>query len=307
MNIYTIDTLLELDPPTWLIADILPETGLIALYGQPGAGKSFVALDMALSVAAGIPWQGHVTRMGHVVYVSAEGAAGLGKRVGAWLAVHDCSPADYDNILVHFRTSALQVYKDSNDLNEMLHDTIWHPDTLRDDAMVIMPNEDPLPTFIIIDTLARCFEGNENQQEDMNRFIQGLDQLREDNITVLVVHHTGKKGFEERGSNVFRGACDAMMTTYHTPTGLMLKCTKQKDAEEFKPIPLKLTVVEAWNSCVVESQASETQEDVPLVHGEFSAYMRENPKATTRQIAADLCLSQSTATRRLKNYRGNDR
>jgi RecA-family ATPase len=71
--VYTVAELLDLKPPSWLIADTVPEQGLIALYGAPGDGKSFIALDMALCVAAGIPWQGHDTQKAYVVYVSAEG------------------------------------------------------------------------------------------------------------------------------------------------------------------------------------------------------------------------------------------
>ena len=39
------------------------------LYGPPGAGKSFVALDFALSVASGRAWHGHEVRQGPVLYV----------------------------------------------------------------------------------------------------------------------------------------------------------------------------------------------------------------------------------------------
>lgn len=48
--------------------------------------------------------------------------------------------------------------------------------------------------MIILDTLARCFGGNdENDARDMGAFIRGCDELkRRTGATVLVVHHSGK-------------------------------------------------------------------------------------------------------------------
>lgn len=52
--------LMSLPPPRWLVANHLPVEGLAVLYGPPGGGKSFVALDLALSIATGLDWLGIV-------------------------------------------------------------------------------------------------------------------------------------------------------------------------------------------------------------------------------------------------------
>ncbi len=128
LTTYTIDELLRLEPPAWLIDDTIPEGELAAIYGAPGDGKSFIALDMALCVAAGIPWQGHVTQKAYVVYISAEGGRGISKRVAAWLSHHQITPSQYSDVLAHFITSAVRIHPDSEDLNEVLSITIEHPD-----------------------------------------------------------------------------------------------------------------------------------------------------------------------------------
>jgi lipopolysaccharide transport system ATP-binding protein len=46
-----LDELEALPAPTWLIADLIADHGLSVLYGDPGAGKSFIAIDMALRLA----------------------------------------------------------------------------------------------------------------------------------------------------------------------------------------------------------------------------------------------------------------
>ncbi len=57
-RLYSIEELEELPDPDWLIDGIMPEGALVELYGPHGVGKSFLALDWALSLAAGIQWPG---------------------------------------------------------------------------------------------------------------------------------------------------------------------------------------------------------------------------------------------------------
>lgn len=296
ITVYTIQDLLDLKPPAWLITGVIPEQGLAALYGQPGDGKSFLALDMALSVAAGVPWQGHPVQKGFVVYISAEGGAGIGKRVGAWLAFHNIPRNDYQYITANFVVSALRIHPESGDMAETLDLTVNDPEWQEHLASVLTPDEDHPPLFIIVDTLARCFEGDENQQEDMGNFIKGLDTLRDDHgATVLVLHHTGKQGFEERGSSAFRGACDTMMLVTKADTTLSLSCTKQKDAEPFQEEEYEMVVVPKWESCTIQSAVQRTDMDREAILN----YYLEHPTATVREISGALNISVTTTHRRL--------
>ena len=64
--------------------------------------------------------------------------------------------------------------------------------------------------MIIIDTLARNYGLNENSTEDMNKFIQRVDELKEEfNATIVIVHHTGHgSNGRARGSSVLPAALD---------------------------------------------------------------------------------------------------
>ena len=64
------------------------ERWLGVLYGQPGAGKSFLALDWANHLSAGHQWFSRNVKSGNVIYVCAEGATGLKPRVRAWRTTH---------------------------------------------------------------------------------------------------------------------------------------------------------------------------------------------------------------------------
>ena len=76
--------------PVWLVRDVLPEGGLVTLYGQSGGGKTFVALDLALRIATGMNWWGkRSVQQGLVAYIAGEGVGGLKNRIRAWLKDHD--------------------------------------------------------------------------------------------------------------------------------------------------------------------------------------------------------------------------
>jgi RecA-family ATPase len=194
VRLYSTEELLRLPPPRWLIDRVIPAGGLVGLYGPPGCGKSFVALDIALSVASGLPWQGQTVEPGFVVYISAEGVAGLGRRVLSWLQRQELSSLDVD---VAWVMEALPVFSESEDLEALFG---------RFDEL------QKTPTLIVLDTLARCFAGDENQQQDMGAFVAGIDRMRiEHGATVVTVHHTNSSDGRERGSTAFRGAADTMI------------------------------------------------------------------------------------------------
>ena len=222
-------------PPEWLIDGVFPAGGLIGLYGEPAAGKSFTTIDIAMSVATGRAWNGHDVKQGFVLYVSAEGGAGIGKRALAWLAHHEVDPREAD---IGWIVESIPVHVDSDEMQLLL-----------DRVEVEIQRE---PSLIVVDTLARCFDGDENTQEDMGRFIAGVDKLRHHfRSAVLVVHHTRLGGDRERGNTAFRAAADTMVYVEKTDRFIEASCNKQKDSEDFDPISLELLPIEGTESCVV--------------------------------------------------------
>ena len=248
LRLYSTEELLKMPPPEWLIDPIIPAGGLVGLYGPPGVGKSFLAIDMALSVACGRPWQGHPVQSGYVLYVSAEGGTGIGKRVAAWLKTRVVEPREAK---VAWLTESIPVYSESADLDRLM--------------LRISEEVDEQPKLVIIDTLARCFDGDENQQEDMGRFVSGVDKLRHEfGATLMVVHHTRLDGDRERGNTAFRGAADAMLSISRGKGGLALNCNKQKDSEEFQVHNFDLITVPGTDSCVIATNAKKNRKEVKL-------------------------------------------
>jgi len=210
-------------PPEQLVGGILTAGSLSALVGPPEAGKSFLVLDWALCIRSGLSWIGRAVHRGPVVYVSAEGSAGLGVRVRAWKDYQQRPNGDG----VHFVTEPVR-------LMDLSHTDRFLTDL---DRQLETP-----PALVIFDTLARCMVGgDENSAQDMGLFIRGADRVREETgATVLLVHHTNASGERERGSTALRGAVDTLVKFVPEGSTKVLRCEKQKDMAPFDPIPLRL-------------------------------------------------------------------
>jgi len=220
---YTLDQLEELPALRWRVHEVLVDESLAVLYGAPGAGKTFVALDLALCMATGKDWHGHAVTQARVVYIAGEGRAGLVRRARAWEAYHGASAGDFLTV-----KEAVPML-DLGEVEAFLGD--------------VGPSG---PKLVIVDTLARNFGGgDENSTKDMNVFIQHVDRLRTKlGCAVLVVHHSGHGQERERGSSALRGAADTMLRVTKTDgQRLRLTCDKQKDGEETLDLALRLEVV----------------------------------------------------------------
>lgn len=223
----------------WLVRGVLRVRSLIQIYGPPGGYKSFVALDIAASLGAAIPWHdAPVVTPGLVIYVAAEGGGGMVTRTRAWSEQHNLHPT---RINVLFVVEPVTITATSEDMDILVHriqEAIhFIPEGTHDEEYGYHDCDSARewPVLIIIDTLARCYLGDENKTEDMGQFVQGLGRLqREFNSSVLVVHHSGRDESHERGNTALRGACDTIyrIDANRDDQTLKISCEKMKDSKE---------------------------------------------------------------------------
>jgi len=223
-NYLTLTQLESIEPPAWLVKNLFRRGELGVIYGQPSAGKTFVALDLALRLAAGLDWCGKRAHLSRVLYVAGEGAHGLAKRVRAWR--NEFVKGDLaEPLSTHFQivSNAVHFFNDI-DFNCFAMD---------------LDSQTEKPDLIVIDTLARAIVGgDENSAKDMGEFVARCDRLRiATGATILLIHHSGKNGDSERGSSALRGAADFMLSVSR-PKGanLVVKCDKLKDGEYLQPL-----------------------------------------------------------------------
>lgn len=214
---------INLEPPRWLIDGILPEYAMTALVAPSYTGKSYMAVDMACAVANGLMWHDEIeVTHGNVFYVVGEGRYGIRRRVEAWHRNRGVT-LSRETTNLHFSRQGLN-FRDKRNIEVIKSD------------MRLVGNI----KLIVIDTLARSFGGgNENAPQDMGEFINNCDDLMHEFVaTILIVHHMGKDTQSgARGHSSFFGALDTSMTLKKTGQhDVLLKCEKQKDADEFEDI-----------------------------------------------------------------------
>jgi KaiC/GvpD/RAD55 family RecA-like ATPase len=231
LDFVTLTELLDRPDPQYLVSGRIVAGSLVTLYGPSGVGKTFVALDLAFSVAASLDWLGAPTLLsGPVAYVVAEGAGGVPKRARSWLRARNViEPPD---VRVLCQPVLLNEPQEARALLDALR-------SIR-------------PVLIVIDTMARCSTGDENSVQDAMTLVRNCDRIRQEiGATVLLVHHTGVNENRERGSSALRGACDAMIALSDDGDTLKLRFDKQKDDETPADLRIALVSVPDTNSCVV--------------------------------------------------------
>ena len=208
-----------------LIYRVLGRGGTSLLTAKHASFKTFFSLDMALSIACGLDWHGHLIKQGTVVYIVAEGAGGFTKRVRAFCSEHEVPfPTNFFVIDV-----PVQIAEERN---------------LRD---FVAQLKEITPALIVFDTLARCAVGlEENSSKDMGQFAGAIGTLSvETGAHVMVVHHNNKNG-EYRGSSALAAAVDTHISLERDGQGdhVTLKFEKQKDGEELPPMVFTKHVID---------------------------------------------------------------
>jgi hypothetical protein len=210
----------------WLIENIIEQGSLNLLFGEPGAGKSLFALEWAFCIAAGILWNGYRTLQTDVVIVAGEGFAGLARRLKALEAKYKIKAPD-----------RLYVTKRPADFLDPVN-IKWLADTIQ----ATCPN----PGLVIIDTLHRNMNGDENSSQDIAKFINNIDlYLKPLGAAALIVHHSGHGSKERsRGSSSIRAAMDGEFSAIKSESGVTLTCCKSKDFEAVEPLNFKIKPID---------------------------------------------------------------
>ncbi|MWV11161.1 AAA family ATPase [Pseudomonas sp. R-28-1W-6] len=223
------DDSLEID---WLIRDFLEDNVTAEIWGPAGSYKTFLALDIAVSVGGGIDWHGNeVERSGPVLYVCGEGRTGINRRIKAL-----CQKRGLGRD-VPIRVSKMPLLLSKSEQAKFLQEKI--------------ARFDRPPVLIIVDTLARNFGGNENSAEDMGAFLDNVETIRRlCNATVLIIHHCGHDGSHARGSYALHAGVDAEYQAKPDKARkeLVLQNSKMKNAADGGSIFLQAEVTSLMNA-----------------------------------------------------------
>lgn len=221
-EVVSIEELEARPPAQWLIGRHIPKQSVGFLAGTPGAGKTFLAIDIGLSIAYGRPdWHGDDISSeddGVVVYVSGEGGYALSARISAWRTRYS-EKAPTDRFWLIEQPVNMTRAEDIEKLEKTLSDRLKRP-----------------IAAIFIDTLSRVIPGaDENNQADMSRFIHACDKLKlRFRCAVVCIHHMNSGGAHMRGSTTLAGGADFIFTLSKFGNGKArkLECAKMKDGPD---------------------------------------------------------------------------
>lgn len=243
----SVDEFLNREPPSWIIKGLLPRAELGVIYGDSGAGKTFVALDQAMAIARGVEWRGRKTKQGRVAYIVAEGQGGFQDRIQAYCMQNDIDRASLPLSLL----AAAPDFMDSDKESKVGIVALGR-------ALKALG---PL-SAIYVDTYARVMSGNENEAKDAGAVVANCALLhRVTGAIIILVHHSGKDSAKgARGSGVLRAAADVEYAVTKATGRHTIQITKMKDGEDMAQYHFRLLSVaigmdeedEIRTSCVVE-------------------------------------------------------
>lgn len=207
------------DPPepAYWIDGLIPQGEQVVLYGQPEAGKTFLALDWGLSVSTGRASFGRTSTPGRVLYMSGEGNARITSRMHAWMSYHGVRP-DTAQLLM------------TNHVPDLMNDQVI--DNL---AREVARREIDL---VIIDTLGRAMSiggGDISSPPDTAQALKNMQAISayRPSTTPIVIHHPIKSGGMAGAYNLLAGVDVALFA--EVPEGStegVLTFKKRKDGHK---------------------------------------------------------------------------
>lgn len=216
-------------PISWLVKGWLQDKALIMVHGPSGGGKTFIVLDWVMTIASkNSIWFNNKVKNGSVIYLAGEGHHGLRGRVAAWKQKHNINHLNMwlsrDGCNLNAHEGYQRVLNNIRSLN--IH-----------------------PSIIVVDTLHRFLDGDENSSQDAKTMLDACNALMmEFNCSVLLVHHTGVSDDAQhraRGSSAWRGALDIEISIVPSKNDSLIEIVqrKSKDAELKDPLHCELLTI----------------------------------------------------------------
>jgi hypothetical protein len=234
-------------PPIEVVEGVAWAGCLTVLVAESSAGKTFVALDLAAAISAGLSWHGRAVTQGSVVHMGFESDA-IGLRLRA---IHDHRDAQLTNVY-RIRASAPLSPVVTREGESPSVGEVDVRAALKALQAELSADEKPPLVLVIVDTVRASLHGSEDSSESVSAYLRSVRRILEacPGVACLLVHHAGWQDGEqqkkrERGSSAFRGNVDATLyleagiyDPINESAPLTLSTHKVRDGE--KPPPLRM-------------------------------------------------------------------
>jgi len=183
----------------FVIDNLLISGAPISLYGDPGIGKSTLALQMCAAIALGQDFLGFQTNMSKCLMLSCEDELNeIHRRLDRMCRAYEwryedfknnlafCCRAGEDNLFIEYAMQRQTATK-----TNFFHALI---ETIKDENF----------EFLVIDNIANVFGGNENDRSETTRFMTAIYELcRSADISVMLLGHPPKGQGSYSGSTAW--------------------------------------------------------------------------------------------------------
>ncbi len=204
--------------PEFYIQDILPKQGSMLLYGEPKVKKSWLAQYLAYCISVGEPCVGFRTTQARVFLGNFE----ISVNAYAWRLKDMARNFTLQERMLYEGTQVLTQLEQTEQFN-----------SFRALMRVLMPK------VIVLDCLAMCFGGDENNGEQMGQFIGNMAILKEElGCSLIIVHHTNKNQLASssvdraRGHSRLTGWVDTLVYMAPQPSGVQLQIKARQATRE---------------------------------------------------------------------------
>ena len=255
---------LERKQVEFVVWDLVPRPGLTILAGKPKAGKSWLALQLAQSVARGTPFLGRDTIRGRVLYFILESEMVWHHRLRK--LKHQGWNVDCDLFIPHPDVKPLRVNVLERESRQWIHTTI----------------EEVNPDLIIFDPLREMHNAEEDSSTEEKIVGDHITVLTEGRATVII-HHAKKLAKDNtgrtilldpidslRGSSYLGGKADAVWLLFkendNAPTGTLFIAPRFADREIINLVQNRqgLWQVAAAPKLIVERVTATEPPETPL-------------------------------------------
>ena len=260
---------------SWLVLNLLGDGDASVMYGKPGDGKSVLAEDLALHVAAGRLWHGRKVKQGAVVFIALERRKLVERRAiafGKTYGVTDLPIAFvggvYDFRNLHIVAAIISIVKE------------------------VEAATGQQVVLIVIDTISRALcGGDENSPRDMGAIVAATSRLQTETAAhVCWIHHIPIDGTERlRGHGALLGAMDTTISVVKQADGVRTATVaKSNDSEEGEGVAFTL------DSVVIGEDADGNVTTAPVVVPVEGGPRRQPPKSGRLTKAAQIALRALT-------------
>lgn len=263
---------------SWVVKGLIQSETVGMIFGGGGTFKSFICLDMALHVAHGLNWCGRKTKKGPVVYIAAEGGAGLWRRIDAWHRMHGLV---WDDIEFYVIPAALDLNADASAVKDAIS------------ALGCTP------AVVVVDTMSQTYRGEENSANEVAAYFAeiGLMFRAVWQCAVVIVHHTGHSATERpRGSSAMTANLDFTFGCFRDADEMLatLCNQRQKDGETADDVVFSMTRLELGRdedgdaiTSLVAAMVRSTEEMLEIMQQQAAKGSRKGRNAALLDIAKD--------------------